>query len=709
MKLPKPLKNGLLALALFLIIGRFITQTYARMLTNSNAAEGDQLAFLQLGLDLREHGTLTDGTRNPLYAAFLALIAQREWSYFTSAKLLSLTFGLAAILAVFWLARRRFDTFTGLLAAYLLSINVEFIVHSAQALTESLLVLIFVLTWFAMLEALDRPDSLRFWALAGALAGLAYLAKGSAQLLVISFLVLVLGVAISTSRLSRFLRGPGLWAFLAAYALVVSPLWLYNSVRFGSPTFNYAITHQMWMDSWRDWHPDDLADLPTALSYLRTHTPAEIFQRQGEGMKAMRNILVKTLWPTRTLAIDRFLLSPASGWVLGGLVLLPFLLWPLTRRYLRQQGRAVVLTLLVSSLFFLLFAWYVPIVALGQRFLLPIIPFIFILLAHLIGQFVRWALAREFWVRQLALLWISIVIGLQLRWAIQTNLEPAQALFTQNVFAQDRQFNSDSATPLAWLSQQSPGLETVAWGPSGKSLPIWAYSDRLEVKLYPPDAENLADLTANLVSRDIDYLILDADMFSRYRDVFQANFSSDGSRLDFAQIPPDWALTYAYRGMPCEWCIFRLLPAAPPQQPVDYRLGAAGAAAPIALVGYDLAETEAQPGATLHLTLHWAALAPVAQSYTVFTQLLGPDFQLYGQLDHPPLDNLWPTSHWQPSDRLADRYDLSINPAAPPGDYQLLIGMYDPQTGQRLTITQNGQPIPDNAIRLVTVRIGPSS
>ena len=709
MKLPKPLKNGLLALALFLIIGRFITQTYARMLTNSNAAEGDQLAFLQLGLDLREHGTLTDGTRNPLYAAFLALIAQREWSYFTSAKLLSLTFGLAAILAVFWLARRRFDPFTGLLAAYLLSINVEFIVHSAQALTESLLVLIFVLAWFAMLEALDRPDQLRSWALAGALAGLAYLAKGSAQLLVISFLVLGLGGAISTSRLSRFLRGPGLWVFLAAYALVVSPLWLYNSVRFGSPTFNYAITHQMWMDSWRDWHPDDLDDLPTALSYLRTHTPAEIFQRQGEGMKAMRNILVKTLWPTRTLAIDRFLLSPASGWVLGGLVLLPFLLWPLTRRYLRQQGHAVVLTLLVSSLFFLLFAWYVPIVALGQRFLLPIIPLIFILLAHLTGQFVRWALTREFWVRQLALLWISIVIGLQLRWAIQTNLEPAQALFTQNVFAQDRQFNSDSATPLAWLSQQSPGLETVAWGPSGKSLPIWAYSDRLEVRLYPPDAENLADLTANLVSRDIDYLILDADMVGRYRDLLQANFASDGSRLDFAQIPPDWALTYAYRGMPCEWCIFRLLPGAPPQQPVDYRLGADGAAAPIALLGYDLAEPEAQPGASLHLTLHWAALAPVAQSYTVFTQLLGPDLQLYGQLDHPPLDNLWPTSRWQPGDRLADRYDLPINPAAPPGDYQLLVGMYDPQTGQRLTITQNGQPIPDNAIRLVTVRIGPSS
>ena len=37
---------------LILMVGRFVTQTYSRMLTNSNSAEGDQGAYLQLGLDL---------------------------------------------------------------------------------------------------------------------------------------------------------------------------------------------------------------------------------------------------------------------------------------------------------------------------------------------------------------------------------------------------------------------------------------------------------------------------------------------------------------------------------------------------------------------------------------------------------------------------------------------------------------------------------
>src|SRR5688572_18029262 len=185
--------NGLLLLLLWLMLARFATQTYSRMLTNSNSSEGDQGAFLQLSLDLRESGRLTDGTRNPLYALALAPLARREWAFFTEAKLLSLMFGLLAIITVYWLGSRAFDRFTGLLAAYLLSINTEFIVHSATALTESLLVLLSILAWFAMLKALKTPEDarecglksvlqgesglpasaalqLRYWALAGGLA-----------------------------------------------------------------------------------------------------------------------------------------------------------------------------------------------------------------------------------------------------------------------------------------------------------------------------------------------------------------------------------------------------------------------------------------------------------------------------------------------------------------------------------------------------------
>ncbi|RMF02440.1 MAG: phospholipid carrier-dependent glycosyltransferase, partial [Chloroflexi bacterium] len=185
----KKIGAGLAVVLLALMLARFAVHSYGRAITNSNSGEGDQGAFLQLGLDLREHGTLTDGTRNPLYAAVLAVLAHREWDYFTQAKLASMAFGLLTIVAVFVLGWRYFNPFTGIVAAWLVSINVEFVVHSATALTESLLVLLFTLAWFAMLRALDRPDRWGIWALAGVLTALAYLAKGSGQLLGYAFLL----------------------------------------------------------------------------------------------------------------------------------------------------------------------------------------------------------------------------------------------------------------------------------------------------------------------------------------------------------------------------------------------------------------------------------------------------------------------------------------------------------------------------------------
>jgi hypothetical protein len=695
----KQIINGLILLALLLMLGRFATQGYSRMLTNSNSSEGDQGAFLQLSLNLREHGQLTDGTRSPLYAAVLAPLARREWAFFTEAKLVSLGFGLLAIVAVYWLGSRTFDRFTGLLAAYLLSINTEFIVHSATALTESLLVLLFILAWFAMLKALEYgfQSALhhKYWALAGGLAGLAYLAKGSGQLLAVAFLA----VAFLFYRFQLF-RTRAVWLFLGSYALVASPVWVYNTVHFGSPTFNYAINHQMWMESWNDWHPDDPESLPTLLTYLQSHTPAEIAERLWSGLKAMRNILVKTLWPTRTLKVDRFLLSPVSGFTLAALALLPFLFWPVTRRYVRENQAAVSLTLLVSLIFYLLFAWYVPIVSLGQRFILPVIPLIFILVAHLTGQIGQKMMAQGLWSRRLVLAGLAISLLFQLRWAIRTNLEPMQAFVTQDLFAQDARFNADAATPLAWLAQQSPEPSQVAWGPSGQSLPIWAYSDRLQFVYYPPHPQSLPGLTRNLVEREVDFIIVAPDMVSRYRELLRDAFPSDGARVEVPAMPQGWALAYAYRGIPCEWCVFRLLKSYPPQQLVQYQLGPA-----IQLQGYDLSQTTLQPGDTLHLTLHWTAETPLKENYTVFTQLLGPDFQLHGQLDQQPINNLWPTGRWQPGVPVADPYAIPISSEAPPGQYLLLAGMYNPQTGERLPVTHEGQPVADNAIILATLTI----
>ncbi|RME74681.1 MAG: phospholipid carrier-dependent glycosyltransferase [Chloroflexi bacterium] len=689
---------ALCAVILALIAGRFVAQAHGRSLTNSNSALGDQRAVLQLALDLREHGILTDGTRNPLYPAVLALFAHRQADFFTWAKLVNTAFGLLTILAVYVLGARLFNRWAALLAAYLLSINTEFIVHCATALAEASLVLFFTLTFFAMIASLRRPHRARWWVLAGILAGLAYLAKGTGQILAGTFL----GTATLIHGFSLFKRKP-VWLFLAGYALIASPLWVYNTIVFGSPTFNYAITHQIWMDSWREWHPDSTATLPTLRTYLQSHTLPQIIDRLWTGMQAMRNIFIKTLYPTRTLMVDRFLLSPVSRWTLALLAILPFIFGRASLRYIRLRQPAVYLTLFTTTLFFVLFSWYVSIVALGQRFLLPLLPMIFLLGADIVVRIWSHLLRRTRWIKGSVISLTIAAIALQASWFIRTGLESTRQFFATSVFEQDRAYFNSTTPPLEWLATQFPERETVAWGPSANSLPTWAFSDRLNFVLYPPQAGSVSALTEYLSDRGVQFIIIAPEMVEQY-PILAEDFPSNGAQIVPATIPAGWAFTFAYPGNPCQWCIYRLLTTPPPRQTTDYRLADA-----IRLVGFDPPEKVYHPGDTVSVTLHWQADRTVPQEFTVFTHLQGPDGRLYGQMDHPPLSGAWPTSRWQPGDTLADRYDIPLTPDAPPGQYTLKVGMYLASTGERVAVSRQQKPVAEGAVPLTTFQVRPSA
>jgi hypothetical protein len=126
----------------------------------------------------------------------------------------------------------------------------------------------------------------------------------------------------------------------------------------------------------------------------------------------------------------------------------------------------------------------------------------------------------------------------------------------------------------------------------------------------------------------------------------------------------------------------------------------------IRLRGYDLPSANARPGETLNLTLYWECLAPMETSYTVFMHLLGPDGKMYGQQDSVPWGGRLPTTHWLPSEMIADRYAVPVSPDAPSGEYTFAIGMYDLQTGIRLTATDaDGTPLPNNSVPIGQVTV----
>lgn len=105
------------------------------------------------------------------------------------------------------------------------------------------------------------------------------------------------------------------------------------------------------------------------------------------------------------------------------------------------------------------------------------------------------------------------------------------------------------------------------------------------------------------------------------------------------------------------------------------------------LLGLDASTNTLAPGETLNARLYWRAEAESELDYTVFFQLLGPDGRLYGQVDQQPGAGAYPTSGWLPGEYLSDDYSITLAAEAPPGDYQIAIGLYDPQTGQRLPVT----------------------
>lgn len=93
-------------------------------------------------------------------------------------------------------------------------------------------------------------------------------------------------------------------------------------------------------------------------------------------------------------------------------------------------------------------------------------------------------------------------------------------------------------------------------------------------------------------------------------------------------------------------------------------------------------------GEPLALTLIWESAATTPTDYTVFVHLLHADGSLAAGQDGPPVSGFYPTSFWAPGEVIVDA--RRWQPELPPGVYQVQVGLYRPDTGERLTILPLG-------------------
>jgi hypothetical protein len=124
------------------------------------------------------------------------------------------------------------------------------------------------------------------------------------------------------------------------------------------------------------------------------------------------------------------------------------------------------------------------------------------------------------------------------------------------------------------------------------------------------------------------------------------------------------------------------------------------------LLGFDIGQANARAGEWVRFALQWQSPSKLATDYTVFTQFLGPDGRVWGQHDNPPKGGWYPMPLWSPGEVVVDDYAVRIDPAAPPGDYHLIVGMYDPATGTRVGIT-HGPGQGDNFVDIAVFVIHP--
>jgi len=106
-------------------------------------------------------------------------------------------------------------------------------------------------------------------------------------------------------------------------------------------------------------------------------------------------------------------------------------------------------------------------------------------------------------------------------------------------------------------------------------------------------------------------------------------------------------------------------------------------------------ETAPYPDAGwLNVWLQWQAAYPLPQDYSVFVHLLDNSGALVAQHDGQPDAGYTPTSTWTSPTPVDDRHQVVLPEELLPGEYVLLVGLYDWRSGERLPLASGESGLP---------------
>ncbi len=121
------------------------------------------------------------------------------------------------------------------------------------------------------------------------------------------------------------------------------------------------------------------------------------------------------------------------------------------------------------------------------------------------------------------------------------------------------------------------------------------------------------------------------------------------------------------------------------------------------LAGWSLEGTPGS-GQSLRLTLLWDVSHETSGDWSVFVHLVGPSTAL-SLAGGPPVGGVYPTWAWTPGEKIVDARQIDLPADLPPGSYEVRIGFFNEALSERLPATQNGDRMPDDDALLFTFTV----
>jgi hypothetical protein len=226
-------------------------------------------------------------------------------------------------------------------------------------------------------------------------------------------------------------------------------------------------------------------------------------------------------------------------------------------------------------------------------------------------------------------------------------------------YIEDHELPSDAILLIG--GHQAPAFDHYY---RGQATIIPLPPDLLPATQSPLDARALSQLRSIVQQHPRVWLVLWQNQISDPTNVVEDTLIAEGQRLNVGENFHDMGvLLFDVRGA-------NIIDA--PQYPVE-----AAFAEPVRAVGYNVDSRRIPIDTPLRFGLYLEATGPITGNYQIFTHLVAAEGTLIAQADHIAGADSYPTSLWKPGSLLYNRFEISVPPDTPPGEYQVLIGLYD--------------------------------